>query len=44
MRCRSDIENLEGWVKFINIALVPFLIGAGGFAFAAMRRRQNGTR
>jgi ABC-type uncharacterized transport system involved in gliding motility auxiliary subunit len=38
---RSDIEQLEGWVKFINIALVPILIGAGGFAFAAMRRRQS---
>ena len=36
---RADIESLEGWVKFINIALVPLLIGAGGFAFAAFRRR-----
>ena len=41
---RSDIEQLEGWVKFINIALVPILIGAGGFAFAAMRRRQSAKR
>ena len=41
---RSDIENLEGWVKFINIALVPILIGAGGFAFAAMRRRKSASR
>ncbi len=41
---RSDIEKLEGWVKFINIALVPILIGAGGFAFAAMRRRQSAKR
>ncbi len=36
---RADIESLEGWVKFVNIALVPLLIGAGGFAFAAFRRR-----
>jgi ABC-type uncharacterized transport system involved in gliding motility auxiliary subunit len=39
---RSDIEQLEGWVKFVNIALVPILIGAGGFAFAAFRRRSAG--
>ncbi|MFT5507773.1 MAG: ABC-type uncharacterized transport system involved in gliding motility auxiliary subunit [Hyphomicrobiaceae bacterium] len=38
---RADIESLEGWVKFINIALVPLLIGAGGFAFAAFRRRSD---
>ena len=37
---RADIESLEGWVKFINIALVPLLIGAGGLAFAAYRRRR----
>lgn len=36
---RADIESLEGWVKFINIALVPLLIGAGALAFAAYRRR-----
>ena len=41
---RADIENLEGWVKYINIALVPILIGAGGFAFAAMRRRKSASR
>jgi len=37
---RADIESLEGRVKFINIALVPLLIGAGGFAFAYFRRRK----
>ncbi len=41
---RADIESLEGWVKFINIALVPLLIGAGGFAFAAFRRRSSDNR
>lgn len=40
---RADIESLEGWVKLINIALVPLLIGAGGFAFAAFRRRNAGN-
>ena len=39
---RADIDSLEGWVKFINIALVPLLIGAGGLAFAAYRRRSTG--
>ena len=38
---RADIESLEGWVKFLNIALVPLLIGAGGLAMAAMRRRRK---
>lgn len=38
---RADIESLEGWVKFINIALVPLLIGAGGLAFASYRRRSS---
>jgi ABC-type uncharacterized transport system involved in gliding motility auxiliary subunit len=39
---RADIESLEGWVKFINIAFVPLLIAIGGFAFAAFRRRRAG--
>ena len=38
---RADIENVEGWVKFINIALVPILIGAGGLLLASRRRRKN---
>lgn len=41
---RADIESLETWVKLINIALVPLLIGAGGFAFAAFRRRSADDR
>ncbi len=38
---RADIEQLEGWVKFINIALVPLLIGGAGFALGALRRRRS---
>ena len=38
---RADIESLEGWLKFINIAIVPLLFGFGGMAFAAMRRRKS---
>ena len=42
---RADIDSLEGWLKFINIAGVPLLFGFGGMAFAAMRRRrQSGSR
>jgi ABC-type uncharacterized transport system involved in gliding motility auxiliary subunit len=39
---RQDIDRLDGWLKFANIALVPILIGAGGLGWAAMRRRRNG--
>ena len=38
---RADIDQLEGRLKFINIAAVPLLIGFGGLAFAAFRRRRR---
>lgn len=41
---RVDIDRLEGWLKFINIAGVPLLFGLGGVAFAAMRRRRRAAR
>jgi ABC-type uncharacterized transport system involved in gliding motility auxiliary subunit len=41
---RADIDRLENRVMFINIALVPLLIGLGGFAFAAWRRRNRPGR
>jgi ABC-type uncharacterized transport system involved in gliding motility auxiliary subunit len=37
---REDIDRLDGWLKFANIALVPLLIGAGGLGWAAVRRRR----
>ncbi len=37
---RSDIERLGGIVKFINIFLVPLLIGIGGIVYAFTRRRK----
>jgi ABC-type uncharacterized transport system involved in gliding motility auxiliary subunit len=37
---RSDIERLGTTVKFINIFLVPLLIGIGGIIFAFTRRRK----
>ncbi len=40
-----DIERLESWTKFINIALMPLLIGVGGavVGFTSVRRRRGGT-
>jgi ABC-type uncharacterized transport system involved in gliding motility auxiliary subunit len=37
---REDIDRLDGWLKFANIALVPLLIGVGGLGWAAVRRRR----
>ena len=37
---REDIDRLDGWLKFANIALVPLLIGIGGVGWAAARRRR----
>src|SRR5262245_15415037 len=38
---REDIDRLDGWVKFANIALVPLLIGFGGVGWAALQRRRR---
>lgn len=37
---RSEIEQLGTTVKFINIFLVPLLIGIGGIIYAITRRRK----
>ena len=37
---RADIERLGATIKFINIFLVPLLIGIGGIIFAIIRRRK----
>ena len=34
---RSDIDSLDGWLKFANIALVPLLIGFGGLGYTVLR-------
>jgi ABC-type uncharacterized transport system involved in gliding motility auxiliary subunit len=42
---RSDIDSLDGWLKFANIALVPLMIVLGGLGFAMLRgagRRHGG--
>lgn len=37
---RSEIEQLGATVKFVNIFLVPLLIGLGGIIYAITRRRK----
>lgn len=38
---RRDIDRLDGWLKFFNIAAVPLLIGFGGIAVGLSRRRRQ---
>lgn len=40
---RKDIENLENVMKFINIGLVPLLIGLVGFGLSFYRSRRKRT-
>ena len=35
---RKDIETLEAWLKFVNIGLIPLLIGIGGVLIAILKR------
>ncbi len=43
---RKNIERLEGWLKFVNIGMMPILIGIGGVVVGSyqMRRRKKGVR
>jgi hypothetical protein len=45
---RRDIDGLDRWLKFLNIAAVPLLIGICGIGGIAVglsrRRRQAGGR
>jgi ABC-type uncharacterized transport system involved in gliding motility auxiliary subunit len=36
---RRDIDSLDGWLKFTNIALVPLAIGIGGIGWSLWRTR-----
>jgi len=38
---RKDIEVLQAWVKFVNIALLPLLIGAGASVVSIRRGRRR---
>ena len=37
----KNIENLEGWTKFINIGLMPMLVAVGGIGVAMHRQRRR---
>lgn len=43
---REDIESLETWLRFINIGLIPILVGvvAMGLGAARHRRRRRGLQ
>ena len=38
---RKNIESLESWVKFLNIGLVPILIGLGSVIISVAHRRRR---
>ena len=38
---RKDIEGLEGWLKFINIGLIPIIICVGGLLAGMYRSRRK---
>ncbi len=38
---RKDIDRLDGWLKFFNIAAIPLLIGVAGVGFGLSQRRRN---
>jgi len=38
---RSEIDALDGWLKFANIALVPLMIAAGGLAWALVGKARR---
>ncbi|WP_455220588.1 Gldg family protein [Kaarinaea lacus] len=43
---QQNIDSLEGWLKFVNIGLIPILIGFGGglFAYLKHKKRSEPTR
>ncbi len=41
---RRDIENLGSWLKFINIGLIPILVGGLTLVLAALRRQRAKAR
>jgi hypothetical protein len=35
---RRDIDDLNWWLHFFNIAAIPLVIGVGGLAYGLSRR------
>ena len=40
---RHDIDYLDAWLKFANIAMVPLLLGFGGLAWSLWQTRRQNT-
>lgn len=40
LNLRKDIESLDGWLRFLNITLVPLLVGLFAIVLGAVRRRK----
>lgn len=40
---RQNIDRLDGWLKFANIALVPLLIAVGGIGWTVWRSRRRAS-
>ena len=38
---RRDIDRLDAWLKFVNIGLIPLLVGAVAIVLGVMRRRRR---
>lgn len=38
---REDIERLQGWLLFLNIAIVPILVGVAALVLGALRVRRH---
>jgi hypothetical protein len=41
---REDIESLESWLRFTNIALIPILVGILAVALGMLRIRRRKRR
>jgi ABC-type uncharacterized transport system involved in gliding motility auxiliary subunit len=41
---RSDIDALGGWLKLINIALMPLLVAGGAVIYAVIQRRRRARK
>jgi ABC-type uncharacterized transport system involved in gliding motility auxiliary subunit len=40
---RHDIDSLDGWLKFANIALIPAFLGLGGLGWSIWQSRRGKT-
>ena len=38
---RREIDQLDAMLKFVNIGLIPLLVGAAAIALGVMRRRRR---